>query len=874
MASIHSEYQRFLSNLAQREVHDDVRRLAHLVFNHLQQLAEVGTARRGRSSRLAPLAVAELANMPIAYDEDAYRPEAGPSLGRLHQLEVGPFRGFMRQETFDLSHDITLVYGANGTGKSSFCEALEVAMLGSISEAQVKRVDQRTYCNNARLRRHVAPVLSTRGTDDVEVVQPDESEYRFCFIEKNRLDDFARIAARTPGDQRQLIATLFGVEQFSEFVRGFNPSLDQDLMLVGAQASQLALRRLQLTNSEQTIAAYQQKIALIEDQERDLAQRMSAGATYQVCVDWLLGTSEQQGRLPYVQAQLDAVPPTIYELTQARLQAPLAEAYRLQGLWQESSSQLAARAGEVSYAKLYEAVLSLSDGAIACPACGTGLAAVAQDPFAKARAGLAQLAQLADLQQQEASLRAELNEAVRALWDEMRRVVAVAATVCPAELQAAGLPVLPATSMGNWLGDWVDGEQRAWSALLRIAEIIERNDAQAREVHHQRGTLTQERDRLDQHRLEIERLRTMRATADQELAEARQTVAQFDEVNRELLQAVAAEVPVVAHHQRIKAAYDSFLPEIQAYLAALPGALLQGLGEQARNLYNAFNRGDPPGDLLHALWLPVAENGKIEVEFAGEPGVRYDALIVFSEGHIKCLGLAILLAKNIAQGCPVVIFDDVVNAIDDEHRDGIWRTFFEDGLLDGKQVILTSHAEEFLHRIQQELGARRSTAIKRYKFLPHHGEHELRVDSDPPTKNYVLLAQQALAEDEKREALRQARPALESLTDRIWTWLGRRADGRIELKLGGPRSPWELNNKCGKLRSAVGRIAGQHVGSAVVVAALDRLLGVGAGSIEWGYLNSGVHDSQRDHEFDRATVRTIVESVTALDAALEMLLNR
>ncbi|MBN0756429.1 ATPase, partial [Pseudomonas aeruginosa] len=116
------------------------------------------------------------------------------------------------------------------------------------------------------------------------------------------------------------------------------------------------------------------------------------------------------------------------------------------------------------------------------------------------------------------------------------------------------------------------------------------------------------------------------------------------------------------------------------------------------------------------------------------------------------------LAKNLAQGCPVVIFDDVVNAIDDDHRDGIWRTFFEDGLLHGKQVILTSHAEEFLHRIQQELGVRRAAAIKRYKFLPHQGEHELRVDSDPPAKNYVLLAQQALAADEKREALRQARP--------------------------------------------------------------------------------------------------------------------
>jgi len=297
-------------------------------------------------------------------------------------------------------------------------------------------------------------------------------------------------------------------------------------------------------------------------------------------------------------------------VSQARLQAGLAEAYRIQGVWQTSSAQLAARAGEVSYAKLYEAVLALADGATACPACGTGLAAVAQDPFARARTGLEQLAQLAALQQEEAGYRTQLSEAVRALWDEMRRVVAAGAIACPAELQAAGLPPLPPTSVGNWLGGWVDGDQRAWQGLLRIAETIEGFDAQARDVHAQRGALAQERDRLQQHQLEIERLRTMRTTADQDLVAARQTVAQFDEANRDLIQAAAAEVPVVAHHQRVKAAYDGFLPEIQAYLTALPGLLLQGLGEQARHLYNAFNRADPPGDLLHALWLPVAENGK------------------------------------------------------------------------------------------------------------------------------------------------------------------------------------------------------------------------------------------------------------------------
>lgn len=305
----------------------------------------------------------------------------------------------------------------------------------------------------------------------------------------------------------------------------------------------------------------------------------------------------------------------------------------------------------------------------------------------------------------------------------------------------------------------------------------------------------------------------------------------------------------------------------------MPSQLLQGLGESARELYNSFNREDPVPAQIHALRLPLAENGKIEIEFVGQPGELFDALMILSEGHIRCLGLAILLAKNLAENCPIVIFDDVVNAIDDEHRDGIWRTFFESGLLDTKQVILTSHAEEFLHRIQQEIGAQRAAQIRRYRFLPHQGEHHLRIDTDPPTKNYVLLAHASLVAEEKRDALRHSRAAIESLTDRAWTWLGRRHDGRLELKLAGPRANWELNNKCIKLRSGLGRIQGPAQGVVEILSGLDALLRVSGTSIEWSYLNSGTHDSQRDHEFDRATVNTIVSAALAMDNGLEALRN-
>jgi len=791
---------------------------------------------------------------------------------RLHELTVGPFRGFTRPEVFDLSRDITLVYGANGTGKSSFCEALEAAMLGSISEAEAKRIDFRAYCDNVRLRRHALPQLLAAGFDgNVRPVSPSEDAYRFCFIEKNRLEDFGRIAARTPAGQRQLIATLFGLDQFGEFVRGFNLSLDDDLNLTGHRAAELARRRNVLAAAEQTVRAYPAILADADAAETALANRVQPNVPFQAVCDWLLGTGQESGRLQAVQAQLIAVPPPIYGWTRAGLVEQRGQAYAAFERYRATQAELAGRVSDLSFSRLYEALVNLADGATACPACGTDLQHVAQNPFERAREGLGQLQELGDLQRQLIAHQQAMEEALRQLLAGMQGVVRASAFVCPDRLHAARLPVLPGVSAGAWLDPWVANADQAWHALLALVDQIEASDAQAMTMQAQRDALAREQATLDGIRIEIERLRAVRDRNQQAVEQARAAIAQFEQANQRLIEEVAAEAAVVRQHQVIRAAYDEYINVLRQYLAQLPSTLLAGLGDMARDLYNAFNRDDVATDRLHLLRLPLAENGKIEIAFAGAPAQRFDALMILSEGHIKCLGLAILLAKNISQGCPVVVFDDVVNAIDDDHRNGIWRTFFEDHWLTGKQVILTSHAEEFLQRIQQELGAARVGGIKRFKFLPHLGEHELRVDADPPMKNYVLAAQNALADDDKRDALRQARPAIESLTDRLWRWMDRRGLGAIDLTLTGPRAKWELNNKCVRIRAALRRIDNASAGIQQALAALDALLGVQGGAIEWRYLNAGTHDAEQDHEFDRATVQTIVGAVTALDAGLAAL---
>ena len=75
-------------------------------------------------------------------------------------MTVGPFRGFSKPEHFDLDSNLVLIYGPNGTGKSSFCEALEYCLLGNVEDAENKRFrNQVEYLKNAHVNRFLAPIL-------------------------------------------------------------------------------------------------------------------------------------------------------------------------------------------------------------------------------------------------------------------------------------------------------------------------------------------------------------------------------------------------------------------------------------------------------------------------------------------------------------------------------------------------------------------------------------------------------------------------------------------------------------------------------------------------------------------------------------------
>lgn len=174
----------------------------------------------------------------------------------------------------------------------------------------------------------------------------------------------------------------------------------------------------------------------------------------------------------------------------------------------------------------------------------------------------------------------------------------------------------------------------------------------------------------------IVKLKTRREMASGNKNKAQEAIAKFDTENAQLIADIEAEKAVVAQNQAIANAYATFVQKLNAYKNGLPAQLVADLGETVVDLYNAFNRNDAEHEKLANIRLPLSQNQRLEISFRKDSDKYFDALHILSEGHIRCIGLAILAAKNLKEECPILIFDDPVNAIDDEHRQAIRETLF------------------------------------------------------------------------------------------------------------------------------------------------------------------------------------------------------
>lgn len=873
---IESEYLRFLQTLDSDKVLPGVRKLANLVLANLDELASLGTYQGQRVKKMVALAQANWDALSIEIQSlPEVTAEKTSPITQIKSMAVGPFRGFSRQEIFDLDSRLVLIYGPNGTGKSSFCEALEYSLLGNVAEAESKRFrDQGDYLKNAHVNHFATPVVTGLNEQGAEVeIEANEELFRFCFVEKNRIDNFSRIAAQAPAKQVELISTLFGLDSFNEFVRNFTSEFDPKYIdLSGIKAAQLAQKRQSLSGSQQQIATNNAELQSLNVEEQTLATQYRDGATFSQLVFELNGDDANAGAIQRLETDLQQPQASKTNLTISALQTLGSSISNGLSELELKQKDLANASQEVSFKNLYDAVVQLqSSSPEHCPACKTPLTQVSVNPYGNANEELQKLQHLAELQK----TAQELQQNVSRWLLDLSQILNVCLTFLPQNNAIRNFRISPGTQVD--IGWWHSLQQQLadgftpWQHLEAQVKYLEETDNKTDQDAQIRSTKQTELNRLRWFKEQITVLETRRNTAKQAIIAAQQAITSFDTENAQLIADVNAEHAKVLKNQEIAASYKSFVERLNAYKNRLPSQLVADLGDLVVRLYNAFNRYDSEADKLASVQLPLSQNQRLGITFLKEPSALFDALHILSEGHIRCLGLAILLAKNVKERCPVLIFDDPVNAIDDEHRRAIRETLFVDDFFKGCQIILAVHGEEFFNSTHQLLGKSQSLASQSYIFLSSAGEGHIQVDSLRRPKNYVLAARELYAQGEYRDALMSARRALENLCEKTWFHYGKHSDkkdGLISVSRRSPSAPWDLRALAENLRSKLNRSQSNIPNNELIVSALTAVLGQDGRNAYWSYLNKGTHDETDLPEFDQHTVNEVISALESLDAAL------
>lgn len=872
---VRGEYLRFLQTLNTPSAPEAVHKLANLIAAHLDEIVPLSTYQGQRVKRIVALAQENWeAISPDIQPIPARNEEQVAKFSQLKRMMVGPFRGFARQEVFDLASRLVLIYGPNGTGKSSFCEALEYVLLGNVVEAESKRFrDQNEYLKNAYVNQFSTPnIYGDDGQGNEIAIAPNEAAYRFCFVEKNRIDNFSRIAAQAPAKQTELISTLFGLDSFTEFVRNFTAEIDDRYIdTVGRKATLLAQKQQSLSGARQQIQSSNTDLQAIAAEELGLANQYREGASFSQMVLELNGNDKAPGIIERLETELQQPVSAKSNLTSVALEtlgnSIAATIQELTGKQQE----LAAASQQVSFKQLYEAVFQVQPSSpSACPACKTPLNEVAVNPYTHAGQELQKLQQLATIQQDAERLEQSRRQSLFYLSQIVNTCLKYYTQSNPIKPYEVEDNRQPSIEWWNSLFCTLPDGYTPWQHLASQVQHLEENDKNVDQAAQQKSNKQAELNRLREYSRQITVLQTRRQTANAAITSAQQLIDNFQNENAQLIADVEAERAVISKNLAITSAYASFVRKLNDYSNNLPAQLVADLGEIVVVLYNAFNRNDSHAEQLANVTLPLAQNQRLKIAFCNDPNQFYDALHVLSEGHIRCLGLAILLAKNLKENAPVLIFDDPVNAIDDDHRESIRRTLFEDQYFSNKQILLTCHGEEFFKDIQNLLPAQEANRAKTFSFLPRLEEPHIRIDFNCVPRNYILAARGSINRNEIREALAKSRQALESLAKgKVWRYVSKYGDGKLSLKLRSSSAPIELRNLTEQLKSKIGKHDFSAPNKEAVFSPIDTLLGLSGDSREWRYLNKGTHEENDRAEFDRHTVEVIVSSLESIDAALQ-----
>jgi DNA sulfur modification protein DndD len=640
------------------------------------------------------------------------RPElnwvAPSGLSPLTYLQAKNFRGFGdlgpddKGTLLKFSKIKNIFYAPNGGGKSSLCEALEYATTGHIKEADRRKTKVRQYIARGAERPEVILV----GTDKQPVTR--SLTWSSCFIDRNRLQEFSLLGSKDTGSaESDVIAALFGLEEFQEIIARF------------VRPESFNLKSFERTNLAEAMAALERERSSLLELRNSHSLKIAA-LNSDVCGCLGLQIHQQYSvRARYARlanlAELKirkaerlklAKPPIVVPMK--TIKRAVAIARRLLLRKAEIEAALLRNIAGVNYRAVYEAIHAIEStvSSSQCPACSTPLHDVAENPFERAKR---ELQTFGTLDQLTASLR-----------DVERRIARMASGAAAlladvdTNVQLDILCALPLEDLRSIISDFDTATDRAETAtkvLQLAAQLLAENlvgiENYVRNCEKRRDEIAQANAIVKRLEEQASSMKQMGETLKGWFSDKKVSQQAFTDAGERLAE-IAARRIALKGNQTDNARFNAFVRHLQVEYANLYRDLLDyklfleksriaGIEAKAAEYYKAINDHDNEHERIDSLSFDKSSEG-YRIKISNTDGTSLDAFSVLSEGHLRALGLSLLLAM--AEKCrfPLIVFDDVVNAIDSDHRSNIIDLCFTDPYLRRTQMVVTTHDRLFWER--------------------------------------------------------------------------------------------------------------------------------------------------------------------------------
>lgn len=612
-----------------------------------------------------------------------------------------------------------IVFGPNGSGKSSLCEGMEWQLTGFISECDRRGMDLPDFCR--RYSCVEKPDVKVRYSPHKTFSKGQERLAKSCFIEKNRIQDFA-LLAKDKG-KKDIIALLIGLEDLKKIA-------DEILVLpksCGIAGSLLSSAKDALESWKNVNTENENKIAFAKKNENANAEELTKllSVTNNQCHTCHTRRKMHEDDAASYKERMSTLADIKFDTFKSEdLLAFFKEAQELLSTRNDLQSQLQRQGSNVSYKDLYAALNELSsDQSTSCPACDTPLSQVAKNPFDKAREELPKLASLQKLQSDLASNEHAIEKCFRSMLSLFDKLSAN--YVCVEQLETLMLPKIHGIISGarakyftfiEVFSDQEEGQNTA-SALERITRLlfttIGKIASEIQRIQDAQNLLAQEQTKLenlhDESRkkiLELERTHEMWVKAAQSVSNTLTDQKAHLEQKKALENNALIETAKNDFLGECHAAYASVHKQFLAFKHGLEKRRTEKIQQRIAYYYQQINAGDTDAECVNAVMVQVPDetHSQYALILRCKDGSEKNAMHILSEGHLRALGLSIMLAVAEKYDLPFLIFDDAVNAIDSDHRANIIEMLFTDEYLKRAQILVTTHDRLFWERFCLELG--------------------------------------------------------------------------------------------------------------------------------------------------------------------------